>query len=275
MTLPPLPGGAALDRIAIVSDEVNADFRSALAVCLPLSIRAFELRGLTGGRMPYCDATAVDEVIALVERHALTLTGISPGFFKVACDDAKVEQELTAGLDASFALLDRLPVRRLTVFSFLRSAREAPIPQQVLDCLGQAAARCRAAGVELLIENSASCWADTGAHLAELAHAVHVGVTWDPANSQAAGQCAYPDGYTVVRSQVCHVHLKNWDPVRGPVALLDGQADIAGQVAALLAEGYPGYYCLEPHQWSNGPAAAALNHAQLSALLARGSSHAH
>ncbi|MCC7207113.1 MAG: sugar phosphate isomerase/epimerase [Anaerolineae bacterium] len=260
------PGDAA--RIAIVSDEVSADFEETLAVCLPLGIRAYEIRSLAGGRAPDCDPAAVEQVDQLVRRHALTLVGISPGFFKGACDEPRARHELDEGFDRAFALLDRLAVRRMTVFTFRRADPQALAPPQALDLLRLGADKCRRAGVEMLIENVPSCWGNSGAHLAEIAHAVGVGLTWDPGNSEASGQAAYPDGYAAVRDQVRHVHLKNWTPDGGYTAILDGQADLAGQVAALRRDHYPGYYCLEPHQWATGAQAARLNHAQLVTLLA-------
>jgi sugar phosphate isomerase/epimerase len=156
----------------------------------------------------------------------------------------------------------------MTVFSYLRTSPGAAIPPQAFDLLGRAAARCRAAGVEMLIENSASCWGDTGAHQADLARAAGVRVTWDPANCEAAGQPAYPDGYAFIRDRVAHVHCKNWRPGVGNVPIAEGQADMAGQIAALLVDGYAGYFCIEPHQWSDRANATRINAAQLRALLA-------
>jgi sugar phosphate isomerase/epimerase len=262
----------AAERIAIVSDEVSPDFGETLQVCLPLGIRVYEIRSLSGWRVPYCDPAAIDQLQRLVEQHQLTLTGISPGFFKCVCDDPQAQTELTRGFDAAFALLDRLGVRRMTVFSFRRSAPVALIPDQAVELLRLAADKCRRAGVELLLENVPSCWGNTGAHLAHMAQAAEMGVTWDPGNSEASGQPAYPAGYLAVRGRIRHVHLKNWLPGHGYTALLDGQADLVGQVAALRHEGYAGYYCLEPHQWATGAQAARLNTAQLLTLLTRSTS---
>lgn len=255
-------------RIAIVSDEVSPDFGETLAVCLPLGIRAYELRGLQGGRVPYCDPQSVEQVLDLVTRYGLNLTGISPGFFKCTCEDEKAQKALEQGFDDAFALLDRLgTTRRMTVFTFLRPERTAPIPARALDLLHQGAEKCRRAGVEMLCENVPSCWGDTGHHVGEIARSVGIGITWDPGNSEVAGQPAFPEGYAAVRNQVRHLHLKNWTPEKGYTAILDGQADLAGLITALVREEYKGYFCIEPHQWSNGAQAARQNHAQLLTLL--------
>jgi sugar phosphate isomerase/epimerase len=255
-----------MERIAIVSDEAAPGFEGAVQICLPLGIRAYELRKLDGARIPDVSEAAVAEVLGQVRAHGLTLLGISPGFCKICLDDARIDEELAGGFDAAFRLMDRLGVRRMTVFSYLRSSRAAPIPTRVLELLARAAARCRAEGVELLLENSPQCWADTGLHLAQVAAAVGLPVTWDPANAAAAGEAAYPTGYEAVRGRVAHLHLKNWHRERGHVYLNDGVVDLPGQLRALQADGYAGYYCIESHRWSD-PGATETNLRQLLALL--------
>ena len=42
-------------RLAIISDEADDSFAAAVDYCLPLGIRAYELRKLEGGRFPACD----------------------------------------------------------------------------------------------------------------------------------------------------------------------------------------------------------------------------
>lgn len=91
---------------------------------------------------------------------------------------------------------------------------------------------------------------------------------WDPANAAASGEAAYPNGYEAVRDRVAHVHLKNWHPTRGHVYLDEGVADLAGQVRALEADDYGGYYCIESHRWDD-PAATVTNVRQLLAMLKR------
>ena len=255
-------------RLAIVSDEAAASFTEATRICIPLGLRAYEIRNLYGARVPSVSEDASNEVLSQVKQHDLKLLGISPGFCKGPLDDPTVEDELGSGLPKAFRLMDRLCVRIMTVFSYRRTAREAPTPPRVLELLHRAVQVCSREGVELWLENSPSCWGDTGAHLAEIAREVGVNVTWDPANAAASGEIAFPDGYEAVRDRVAHVHFKNWHHTHGHVYLDDGVADLAGQVQALEADGYRGYYCIESHRWDD-PSATATNVRQLLAMLKR------
>lgn len=253
-------------RLAIVSDEAAATFREAVSLCLPLGITAYEIRNLYEARVPFVSDEAIIEVLSQVSAHHLKLLGISPGFCKRSVDDPKTLEELTSGLPKVFRLMDRLDVRTMTVFGYRRTEEGLPFLPHVSELLGKYLDACKREGVELRLENSPSCWADTGEHLALLARAVGVSVTWDPANAAASGETAYPDGYLKVNDLVAHVHLKNWHPAEGHVYLRDGVVDIPGQLRALEADGYPGYYCIESHRWQD-PDATQVNAQQLLAYL--------
>ena len=162
--------------------------------------------------------------------------------------------------------MQRLGIDRMTLFTFRRASRDEPIPAEIYDHLGRAVEVCKRAGIEVVLENASSIYSDTGANLATIARTLGVKVVWDPANAAASGEVPFPDGYAHVRQRLAHVHFKNWTAENGWEAINDGVADLAGQVAALKADAYPGYYCLEPHQ-KNRRAAATINHEQLLALL--------
>jgi sugar phosphate isomerase/epimerase len=257
-------------RLAIVSDEASESFAEAVDICLPLGIGAYELRSVDGNRFPHISEAAVEQILQVVHTHQLTLLGVSPGFCKISVDDPRVEEEFQAGFPQAFRLMERLGVLRLTTFSYLRGQARLsdPVPDLVVERLAQAAELCRREGIEMLIENSASCWGSSGERLAYLADTVGVGVTWDPANAAAAGEEAFPTGYNHVRPHITHVHCKNWQPGRGNVSIQEGMVDMAAQVAALQADGYAGYYCVEPHQWHDRANATRLNTRQLLQILA-------
>lgn len=255
-------------RLAIVSDEASASFSEAVQICQPLDIRAFELRNFAEGRFPNITEATVKEILTTVQRNNLIIIGVSPGFFKNSVESEQTMAAFQTGFTQAFRLMDRLGVRRLAEFSFKREEdHHTLIPERVFERLQQAVELCRREGIEMIIENSAGSWADTGVNLAYLAERLNVGVTWDPGNAAAAGEVAYPTGYQAVREQIAHVHFKNWTAEDGNVAIQDGIVDMAGQVSALKADGYAGYYCIEPHQWHDRANATRLNTTQLLALL--------
>ena len=255
------------ERLAIISDEIDDSFADAAAFGLPLGIRAYELRKLEGGRFPNVTERAVQEVADTVAAQDLDLIGVSPGFFKGPLDEADIKETFDSRLPAAFRLMHRLGIQRMTLFTFRRGGRDAPIPAEIYDHLGRAIEMCAGEGIEVVLENASSIHSDTGANLATIARTLGVKVVWDPANASASGELSYPNGYAEVRDLLAHVHFKNWTEADGFVAINDGVADLAGQVKALKADDYGGYYCLEPHQWADRHKAVRKNTAQLLALL--------
>lgn len=254
------------DRLAIISDEIDDSFAAAVNFGADLGIRAYEIRKLEGGRFPDVSERAVAEVAAAAAANDIELISVSPGFFKGPMDEADIEETFDNRLPAAFRLMHRLGIDRMTLFTFRRSSRDEPIPAAIYDHLGRAVEVCKREGIEVLLENVSSIYSDTGANLASIARTLGVRVVWDPANAAASGEVAFPAGYQHVRNRLAHVHFKNWSAENGWEAINEGVADLAGQVAALKADGYRGYYCLEPHQ-KDRRSAAGKNHAQLLSLL--------
>ena len=254
-------------RLAIISDEAADSFAEAAAFCLPLGIRAYELRKLEGGRFPQVSERAIQEVVDAVAAHDLELIGVSPGFFKGPLDADVIAHTFAHDLPKAFRLMERVEIRRMTLFTFRRGSRQEAIPAEIYDHLGRAIELCRGEGIEVLLENASSIYGDTGANLATIARTLGVRVVWDPANGAASGERSWRAGYEAVKDLLAHVHFKNWTPDDGFVAIDDGIVDLAGQVAALKADGYSGYYCLEPHQWQDRKNAVRQNCEQLLTLL--------
>ena len=256
------------DRLAIISDEAEDSFRAAVEFCLPLGIRNYEIRKLDGGRFPNVSDAAVQEVADTVAEYDLNLIGVSPGFFKHDLAEPATRQTFVDGLPRAISLMRKLGMKRMTLFTFNRPPnRDAPIPDEIYQHLGRAIDMCKREGIEVVLENAASIWGNTGANLALIAGNLGVGVVWDPGNACASGEISYPDGYECVRDLIAHVHFKNWTDEKGNVAIMDGKVDMAGQVAALKADGYSGSYCIEPHQWQDRHHAVQKNTAQLLELL--------
>jgi len=130
------------NRIAIVRDEAAPGFAEAIEICLPLGIRAYEVRSLDGRRVPNVAEDALEEVVRETSDRGLTLVGISPGLCKIPLDQVPAGDAFVSSFDQSFGLMARLGVRQITIFSYLRTDPEAPIPQQVIDRLGVASELC-------------------------------------------------------------------------------------------------------------------------------------
>jgi sugar phosphate isomerase/epimerase len=224
----------------------------------------------------------------LLDAKGMHVVGVASPFFK--CDLPGQETEGPAGplhsatargLGDQIKLLEYcieaarfFDTNLISVFSFWKHGALTPeIEEQIVDAFTEPAALAEQAGIILGLENEHACYLGTGAQvgrvLAEIASPA-VRAIWDPGNALMDGELPFPNGYDAVKPFVTHVHVKDvvmkpgasqpeWTVVGG------GQIDYRGQIAALRADGYPGYLSLETH-WSGAGSKEASSRACLEAL---------
>jgi sugar phosphate isomerase/epimerase len=146
------------------------------------------------------------------------------------------------------------------------------VPDEILSAFWQAAEQIGNADLQLVIEVEAGFWVDTGENAAAIMRTVDhptLGINWDPGNAIVAGDTPYPAGYNAVRDFVKHVHFKDvsFSHDGSYQYALDGEIDWAGQIEALVANGYAGYISVETHMEPKVRCARAMTQ-RLQQLLA-------
>jgi sugar phosphate isomerase/epimerase len=263
-------------KISLVTDEVSADLETAIELGLEWGVEAFELRGIGSQRVPYFSDYQKQRVLELKEAHGIHIAAISPGLFKIPYPPKKrpqfslqvidnsyydqwqaarrlMDHHIQELLPASIEYAQQVGAPQIIAFSFARGSQPPGLPpDEILEIFQMAAKQVAQAGLQLAIEVENNFWADTGAHTAAILRAVGeagLGVNWDPGNAFEAGDVPFPNGYQAIRQYVQHVHFK--DAVRRPDGSVDyaieGEIDWAGQMRALLEDGYQGFVSVEPH----------------------------
>jgi sugar phosphate isomerase/epimerase len=248
------PRGVKPLELGIVSDEIVADFRTAVRHGLAWGITRYEIRCLTSGRVPDVNLTEWEDVVAAVREHALTITALSPGILKhplARRDD--LERELRDVLPRTIDCAEQCGAQLIIVFGVQRAAGEASGDHaRVLDLLHRAAETVALAGMKLAIENEPGFHCDTGAATRKIIDEVGspaLGANWDPCNAFGTDEIPYPDGYAAVRPVILNVHAK--DTARGSliqcVPIGEGAIDWAGQIRALVADRIVPHVTIETH----------------------------
>ena len=263
-------------KISIVTDEISADFETAVELGVEWGVRHFELRGVGENRVPLLSDYQKEKVRRVLERYDAKIVALSPGLFKfpytpkerpyfpVKAIDAELyakwksaRDQMTYHLEkllpATISYAQELGVSLILTFGFGRGGLPAGSPpDEVLEIFQRAAEKVGDAGLQLAIEVEAGFWADTGARTAEIVKAVNhpaLGINWDPGNSIEAGEKPYPDGYESIRGLVRHVHFKN--AIRQPDGsyryAIEGDIDWEGQIRALHQDSYDGFISVETH----------------------------
>lgn len=138
-----------------------------------------------------------------------------------------------------------LEVKQLRVFAFLRVNDVAALEERLANELGEYAKVAEREGIRLLLENESSCNVATSKELAGMTLKVNtkgLGMNWDPDNTWAFGERAWPDGYQALPlKKLGNVQMKAGNVI-GPRKI-----DWTAIIAALDRDGYKGCIGLETH----------------------------
>jgi sugar phosphate isomerase/epimerase len=110
--------------------------------------------------------------------------------------------------------------------------------------------RARAENITLLHENEKDIYGDTIARCVDILHSVneeHFRAILDPANFIQCGQIPYPDAYETLRPWLRYMHVKDALPDGSVVAAGEGATNWPALLQRLHADGYGGFFSLEPH----------------------------
>lgn len=263
-------------KISLITDEISSDPETAIELGVTWGVRNFELRGFFTDRAPRFSAYQKQRLRDMLEDYQASVIAIGPGLFKVplpppiapratlgwmdysayenwSAARSAARQHLEELLPESLEYAHELGASKVLIFGFDRAgAPPGEAPEGALTILRLAAERAGSAGLELVLENEAGFWADTGARTAQMVRAVdhpNLRINWDPANAYFAGEQPFPQGYTTVRGLVGHVHFKDArrQGAGEPQYAVQGDIDWAGQIQALASDGYDGYISVETH----------------------------
>ncbi len=241
-------------ELGIVSDEVAADFRTAVRHGLSWGITRYEIRCLASGRVPEVNGQEWDDVLAAVREHGLAITALSPGIMKHSLDrEDELEREIRETLPRTIDMAGTCGARMIIVFGVQKRTPEREGDHaRVVGLLGRAAETAARAGITLAVENEPGFHCDTGAATRKIVDEVGsraFGANWDPCNAFGTDEVPYPDGYAALKGVIVNVHAK--DTARGSliqcVPIGDGAIDWAGQIRALVRDRIVPHVTIETH----------------------------
>lgn len=233
------------------ADEISPDLDTQLEVVVDLGLSFIELRS----------AWDVNVLDLNAEQRAQVATGLADRGLRVSSIGSPIGK---IGITEDFAPhLDRMrhaadvaqefqaPFLRL--FSFFIPKGEEPGQHRDevmrrMDALAQVGA---SAGVMLVHENEKGIYGDVPSRCHDIVTTVdneHLTLAWDAANFVQCGVRPFTDGYELLRPHTTYIQIKD-------ARLADGSVVPAGQgdgesretIRALRADGFDGFFSLEPH----------------------------
>lgn len=246
------------EKISGFCDEITDDFSEQLDAMQSIGINYVEVRNLAVNGKPKAvivDLTEDDLRAAKreLDRRGMRVSAIGSPIGKIMItDDFASHLERFEGALRAADILDTSYIR---MFSFFMPEGENPADHrdEVMRRLQAlcAAARQHRSDILLLHENESDIYGDTPARCKDIFETVgadNLRLTLDPANFVACGVQPFSEALPALRPWLHYMHVKDKESQKGKVVVAgEGQAEWQDLLVALKAEGYDGFFSLEPH----------------------------
>ena len=243
-------------KLGAISDGISEDFEVALKVLKGYGLGWVEIRNVWGIYNTEASSAQIRRIKELLGKYEIHVAAVDTALFKCTLPGSRiiVQEKDIYPYDKQMDLLKRGMDRahawgtdKLRGFTFWRVADYSAIEGRVVEEMEKAAELAHQGGMRVVIENEGSCNVGTGRELARFLNtlkAVNVGANWDVGNGYWHGEVSFPDGYALLDpKRIWHLHAKGVACEAGLKKCREtfadqGQIDLAGQLGALLHDGY-------------------------------------
>ena len=233
------------------ADEISPDLETQCTVLAQLGIRFLELRSAWDVNVLDLSDEQVAQVERVLAEHGIAVSSIGSPIGKINITD-DFEAHLVR-MDRAIWVARRLGAPFIRVFSFFLTPEQRPedVRDEVIRRMTVLAERAAAGGVVLLHENEKEIYGDVPERVHDLVTAVGspaLRLAWDAANYVQCGVVPVPDAYRLLRPFTDYIQIKDAVLATGEVVPA-GQGDgrLPETLAALAADGYEGFFSMEPH----------------------------
>jgi sugar phosphate isomerase/epimerase len=233
------------------ADEISPDLEEQCRTLGDLGMTHLEFRGVSGVNVLDLDDDQIEHVRGTLARSGLSVSSIASPIGKVFVQ-ADFEEH-TRRFDRAIEVASILDAPYIRIFSFFIPPEDEPYMHrdEVLKRMSVLAQRAQAADVVLLHENEKNIYGDVPRRCQELVESVgssHLRLAWDPANFVQCGVRPFAEAYPSLRQHIEYVQIKDAILATGKVVPAGaGDGDIPETIAALRADGFDGFFSLEPH----------------------------
>jgi sugar phosphate isomerase/epimerase len=233
------------------ADEISPDPLEQCALLRELNISWIELRSAWGTNVLDLSDHQLDELEKIFADHGIRVSSIgSPiGKINIADDFAAHLDRMDRAVEAA----GRMQAPFIRVFSFFLSETQTPAEhrEEVLRRMTALARRGADADVVLLHENEKHIYGDVPERVLDVVRSVdspHLRLAWDAANYVQVGVRPFTEGYAALRPYTDYVQIKDALLETGEVVPAgEGDGELAETLRALAADGFDGFFSMEPH----------------------------
>jgi sugar phosphate isomerase/epimerase len=232
-------------------DEISKDFTEQCKVASDLGMHYVEVRSAWGTNILDLDDGQLSRVRETLSVYGLKVSSIGSPIGKISIDD-----EFPPHLERmrhAVEVAKTLEAPYIRIFSFFIPEGTDPDSRrdEVLSRIEDLADVAADSDVILVHENEKDIYGDIPRRCLDIVTSVSspkLRLAWDPANFVQVGVRPFTEGYEMLRPHVSYIQIKDALLANGTVVVAGaGDGEVRETVRALQADGFDGFFSLEPH----------------------------
>ena len=233
------------------ADEIDPDLQTQCDVMTQLGISYVEFRSAWDINVLDLSDEQVEEAAKILAANNLSVSSIGSPIGKINIEDdfdahvVRMERALTVAR--------KLKAPYIRVFSFFLRPDQAPEAHrdEVIRRMRVLAEMAQTAGVVLLHENEKEIFGDIPERVLDIVESVNLPslkLAWDAANYVQVGVTPFTEAYPILRPHTVYIQIKDALIDTGEVVPAgQGDGQLRATVKALAADGFDGFFSMEPH----------------------------
>ena len=237
-------------QITGFSDEINPAIDQQFKLLNELGISYFDPRGVDGTNISDLSDKQVNVLLQKMEKANIKVACLGSPIGKIEITDP-IEPHLKK-LKRTIEIAKKLGTKYIRIFSFFMPKGEDPANyrDEVMKRMQMMVDVAEKEGVVLLHENEKGIYGDIASRCKDIFETIKspaLSGVFDPANFIQCGQKVYPEAIEMLKPFITYMHIKDCDAEGNIVPAGMGLGQIDKVLETILADGYEGFACLEPH----------------------------
>jgi len=232
-------------------DEVSDDFSLQCKVAAGLGLRYVEVRSAWGTNILDLDESQLSTLQETLASNDLKVSSIGSPIGKISIDDEFPPHLERMRHAVEVAMTLEAPYIRLFSFFIPEGTDPDSRRDEVLNRMSALAEAAADSDVILVHENEKEIYGDIPRRCLDIVTSVSspkLQLAWDPANFVQVGVRPFTEGYAMLRPHVSTIQIKDALLADGTVVVAGaGDGEVPETVRALRADGFDGFFSLEPH----------------------------
>jgi sugar phosphate isomerase/epimerase len=232
-------------------DEISDDFTEQCKVASGLGLRYVEVRSAWGTNILDLDESQLSTLQETLASNDLKVSSIGSPIGKISIDDEFPPHLERMRHAVEVAMTLEAPYIRLFSFFIPEGTDPDSRRDEVLNRMSALAEAAADSDVILVHENEKEIYGDIPRRCLDIVTSVSspkLQLAWDPANFVQVGVRPFTEGYAMLRPHVGYIQIKDALLSDGTVVVAGaGDGEVPETVRALRADGFDGFFSLEPH----------------------------